>query len=64
MLKFGQMDYILYTWNPNDPCFDLVLIGKNLVLEGSRLKIEDICRFQVDTYLVFVNTMSPAFCLI
>ena len=42
----------------------LVLIGKNLVLEGSRLKIEDISRFQVDTYLVLVNIMSPAFCLI
>ena len=29
--------HIMYSWNPNDPCFD----GKDLVLECSTTKIED-----------------------
>ena len=33
----------MYTWNPNDPCFEWRL---GLLLESSNPKIEDISRFQ------------------
>ena len=35
----------------------LVLIGKDLVLEGPRLKIEDIHRFQVYIYNYIIYTI-------